>query len=312
VVLPAMARPVSLPVLALLLLLLLPEAAWCDNRAKLNADPQFVKAESLCAAGHAAPARAILQKLCAKSYATPEMLSCLVDTYLNDLEIDDAGMKVCETSLNRALAIDPNYGRAYKNLAKLSNMKENYKATVTFATRALQVTAPDKAALRQRALAYDKLRMDAPALADINSFIGPGTTDPRDYLIKASILENLKREDEAVAAYKQAQKLKYSDSSCKRIVGILEHQNKFAAAITTVSELIKYNPADAHAYHIRAKLEEKAKNNKAALADLTQAISLEPAIVLYKDRAALYKAMGQPQNEKADLKMIEKIGSRDF
>ena len=306
------------PAMALLIFALLSppllsgQSALADNRATLNTNPQFVQAEKLCAAGHAAPARAMLQKLCRSPNATPEMLSCLADTYLNDLEIDDAGMNVCETSLNRALAIDHNYGRAYKNLAKLSNLKEDYKATVGFATRALQVTAPDKAALRQRALAYDKMHMDTLALADINNFLGPGSTDPRDYLIKASILENLKRDDEAVAAYREAQKLKYTDGSCKRIVAILERHNKYAEAIKTVSELINFNPADAHAYHIRAKLEEKAKNNKAALDDLTRAISLEPAIILYKDRAALYKAMGQPKAEQADLKMIEKIGSRDF
>ncbi|MBS1989785.1 MAG: hypothetical protein JSS83_04655 [Cyanobacteria bacterium SZAS LIN-3] len=287
-------------------------ATPAEMRAKFNSSPQFQQADRLVEEGHAAPARAILQKLGQSPQATPEMLSRLADTYLNDLEIDDAGMNVCETSLSRAIKIDPGYGRAYKNLAKLKNLQEDYKSAVSLATRALQAKAPDKAALRQRALAYDKLHQGAAALADITEFIGAGSTDPRDYLIQASILENLKRYDEAISAYNKAQKLKFSDGTCTRIVAILEKQEKYPQAIKAVSELITLNAADAHAYQLRARLQEKAKNNKAALADLSKAISLEPAIALYKDRAALYTKMGQSPAAQADLKMIEKLGSRDF
>jgi tetratricopeptide (TPR) repeat protein len=65
---------------------------------------------------------------------------------------------------------------------------------------------------------------------------------------------------------------------------------------------IQQDPTNSDNYELRGNLNMLAGKPQAALSDMTKAISLFPNSRYYKDRASIYRAMGQNEAAEADLK----------
>ena len=279
----------------------------------LDINSEFVKARKLYHAGHGVQAQRILLRLCSYDAATPEMLCLLADSYLADgAEITNSQLEKAQKLVDRTLRIDPGWSNAWKISAELANNAGNPNQAVAFATNGLALKKPDMSCLYQRALAYDALGKNKESLSDITAYIEKYDHSSDMWIVKANFLRKANRIDDAVAAYRNAQKETYRDWTVFQIVDCYEKSGRNIEGIKEVSGLIRVNAKDPEAFQVRARLEGKAKLYKEAISDYTQAIAIEPNARFFRERAELYKVTGQKTAAEDDLKKAAKYDSVMF
>lgn len=225
----------------------------------------------------------------------------LADTYMEPFDAGSSDLEKADAYLKMSLKCDPNFGSAYRKLCELEVQREHYAAAVKYANQALSVKEPDSAAIYHRAKAYAGLKQYEKALADIDSWLthisSEGRKDPTvkdgELMMKANMLENLKRWDEAIAVYREILPYRF-DWMEFNIARCLANQNKLAAAIVETTRVIKRNPNDDEAYHLRANLRLRDHDPQGALADCNKAIDLNPLSTYYRDRANVYQSPEPP------------------
>lgn len=294
-------------VLPSLLLALSPFCSVSASRPDL-AEQLIHRAEALQKQAHYAEARHLLKELEHTSKADKRVYFMLADTYMEPFDAGSSDLEKADAYLKMSLKCDPNFGSAYRKLCELEVQREHYAAAVKYANQALSVKEPDSAAIYHRAKAYAGLKQYEKALADIDSWLthisSEGRKDPTvkdgELMMKANMLENLKRWDEAIAVYREILPYRF-DWMEFNIARCLANQNKLAAAIVETTRVIKRNPNDDEAYHLRANLRLRDHDPQGALADCNKAIDLNPLSTYYRDRANVYQALGKSELAKQDL-----------
>jgi tetratricopeptide (TPR) repeat protein len=203
-------------------------------------------------------AQQLFQKLLQTPYSKKDaMLYCrLSDSYLVDDYSSAWGkrLSLAEKALNTSLAINPEFGCAYRNLAGLAIQREQYPLAVKWATKALTCKDPDPSALWHRARAYYFINRADLALADINQFINLKPPKPdAAIMFKAQVLEKLGRFDEAVGVYRHIA-TRGKDWASFQVVRCLTAAHKIDDAIAECSKMITINPRNDDALRVRAKL----------------------------------------------------------
>ncbi len=236
------------------------------------------------------------------------ILTKLGDAYMNNIQDLSESTKLAEQCFKRAIEIDPQYGEPYAKLAECAGARGDFDLGIKLSTKAMTVKEPDFSALKERAAAYSHLKRDKEALADIDHYL---TFKPKNtrklLLLKASILENLKRYGEALIQYRAFLKEHYEDQLVYREVACLEGMNKPDEALKTLDHLILHNKEDDAAYLTRARLNEKQGRHKQAIADYTASFDLQPSTKVLKERAAVYDNMGRKDLAEKDRREAERL-----
>lgn len=263
----------------------------------------FKQAQQLTNQKHIAEAQKILLKLCNGPNASVQALCLLTWTYLaEESTITDEHVSECEKLTKRAIKTNPEWGNAYKLQAQIFNLQGKHEQAIAYSTKALSVRNPDPKAYLQRCLAYEAMGKHKEALSDITIYSDKYAPEAEMLELKGSVLVNLNRYDDAIAAYRAALKKQFKDWTIYRIVDCFEQQHQYDKAAEELTKLIKINAVDSEAYQTRGRMLGLAKHYKEAIDDYTKAIKLEPTARFYKERAALYKLAGKPKEAAEDLK----------
>ncbi len=274
-----------------------------------NLDKRIREAEKLCRKGSVTEGRQRIKEIlneypkCARAYVI------LGNSYINLDESLERGYKQAQGCYEKALTADPNYGEAYAHLASCANLAGQYTRAVELASKGLTVKEPCRDSHRQRAAAYDALRKYDLALKDVEEVLKACSQENRwqFVLMKGGIYENAKRFDEAMATYREAQKLRNDDSVKLRMVTCLRKAKRPAQAISLTNEMLKTNPEDEFALQLRGKIKLEAGDLKGAIADYTLAIESLPTATLLRERAKLYEKAGEKELARKDLKRAEEF-----
>jgi len=271
---------------------------------------RLAEADALSHNGHYIEARQIVQSILRKYPREKEAYIILGNSYLN---MDDngeslgrKGYKQAVESFEKARAIDPEYGKTYDNLAECAVMNGDYKEAVVLSTKALTVKQPCYSGYRQRCIAYEALGKYDLAIKDIDAYLKKGSFNLSDQvkyqMLKAGILENARRFDEALAIYKNCESLQNDDTVKLRMIGCLRKAGRARDAIGVTNAMLKANSEDEFALQLRAKLKVEAGDLKGAIDDYSRAIDSLPTASLLNERAALYDKTGRSDLAKKDRK----------
>lgn len=262
----------------------------------------FAEALRLEALGHYDAAARIFREIQRKRPNDAYVLSALGNAYMNNYNDVANGVDKAEKCFLRALQLDPELGQAYARLAECYDSRGDFKTGVKMATKALSVKKPDYDGLRERAGAYSNLKRDKEALADIEEFLKRVQKVERKHLVqRATILENNKLYERALAEYRSLLKIKYEDQIVYREVACLQAMNKNDEAIKTLDGLVAHNKQDDAGYLNRARLYVKIGKYKEAVADFSKVLELQPSTIALKERAAAYEKMGRKDLAQKDL-----------
>lgn len=251
--------------------------------------------------------RELLEICCNTRYVNASWLCSLAKTYAHEIS-DKASTDHARKYLDKAIKLDPDYSMSYALYAEMTLVDGDKRTAIEKCKRGLACTNPDRSVFHWYAniMAMEKKPLEALKLLEQAEKRSPPLTGEM-LRVKGSLLENLGRYDEAVAAYKQSQKVQNKDWAAFQIVHCLDTQKKYAAAIVELDKLISINPRDAEAFRHRADMKMKNKDYKGALKDLNTTIDMEPTSKTYKVRAQLHTMMGHADLAKKDLKEAEDI-----
>ncbi len=269
---------------------------------------RLAEADALSHNGHYIEARQIAQSILRKYPREKDAYLILGNSYLN---MDDngeslgrKGYKQAVECFEKARAIDPEYGKTFDNLAECAIMNGDYKEAVVLATKAVSVKMPCYSGYRQRCIANEALGKYDLAIKDLDEFIKNGKfsrSDKAKYkMLKAGILENAKRFDEALVVYKECESLQNDDTVKLRIIGCLRKAGRAKDAIAVTNAMLKANSEDEFALQLRAKLKVEAGDLKGAIVDYSRAIESLPTATLLNERAVLFDKIGKPDLAKKD------------
>lgn len=268
---------------------------------------QFERAQQLIKDGHLDQASIILEKLCRLHPQNASLLVELGQTYLNDTNEMAGGQIKAEQCFRKAIRLDPQFGKAYYHMSEWANAQCKYDLAIQMSTKALTVKRPDTQAYMERAATYSNMHKDKEALADLDKFISLRKGYRKAFERRASILENLKLYERALADYRVMQKEHYDDGTAFKEARCLEKLNRREEAIACLSNLLKHNDDDDAAYEARGNLLVKQGKLKEAVADYSMAIQLLPSATLYKERADTYAKMGRKDLAARDRKEAERL-----
>lgn len=277
-----------------------------EGLSSLSPNQQYGRAVELSKAGHWAEAQHILARLCSQPDATAPMYTALGRCYVKLWDVTPNGLERAEAMFRKAISLDKTYSPAYARMAEIANIKAKYNETLDWANKALSMPNPSSEGLRERMVAYSNLHKDKEALQDIKAYIATGHHDYKDLLNKANIEENLGRYEDAIKTFKETLKNYYRDSLVLRMAHCQEKVGRPQDAIASLTDLISKNARDEEAYQHRARIYVKIKAFDKAIADYTEALDILPNSSLYRERAAVYKAIGKLDLAKRDLAHAER------
>lgn len=277
------------------------------NLTKDDLNDYVLKAREMHIADLQYEERDLLEICCSTKYVQPAWLCMLARTYAH--ELSDKGSTIrARKYLDKAIKLDPDYSIAYALYAEMTLVDGDTKTALEKCKRGLLCTNPDRSVFHWYAniLVTEKKPLEALKMLEQAEKRSPPLTGEM-LRVKGSLLENLGRYDEAIAAYRESQRVQNKDWAAFQIVNCLDTQKKYGAAIAELDKLISLNPRDAEAFRHRANMKIKNKDYKGALKDLNTTIDMEPTSGSYKSRAKLHTMMGHADLAKKDLKEAENI-----
>ena len=240
------------------------------------------------------------------------MYCLLVRTYLEDPEQDPKMNRKIEQDLRLAAQLNPDLGSSYRFMAEYYNLLGRYDDALKNEDLALNAKIPDLGALKQKVITCSNLGRYQDALDNINQCIVKVGPSDHYYTVKGNVLQEMKRYDEAVAAYRLALKMRNQDRTVLQLARCLDLAGKYQEGIDEMTKLLKTNSKDGDALAMRARLQVKNKHPELALADLSKAIELEPSRKLYTERAALYNLLGRKPEAVKDMAKVKEFESEPF
>jgi predicted Zn-dependent protease len=165
------------------------------------------------------------------------------------------------------------------------------------ATKTLERSPNDAAALQKRGRAYARKRQHEPALADFAKAIQLKPNDATLRFLRGQAHHNLRRHEDALRDYDEAIRLEPNHVAARNgRANTNRAMKRYEAALTDYDEVIRYNPKFVAGYFNRALVLIDVNRPDDAMRDLNE------AIVLDKDYAGAYTQRGL---------LHEKSGARD-
>ncbi len=275
--------------------------------SKADDAKEFEYARRLTNAGHYLEATKVYRDLQRRRPGNVDVLVELGFSYERNFN-DPSGLINARKCFERALQMDPEKGSAYLGLALCADGKGEFEKGIQYATKAINAKKPEVEGYRERAGALSHLRRDKEALQDIDVYLKrTHSKSSEDLLLKASILENLKRFDLALLEYRLLLKTHWEDSLVYREVACLQALHKTDEAVLCINNLIKQNKQDDSSYLCRARIYESMGKHKEAIADYSKAYDLLPSTTALKERASVYDRIGRKDLADKDRKDAERI-----
>ncbi len=266
------------------------------------------RAETLDARDKQARAKALVQRYLKDHPDDSLALRILGDCYFY-ADMEGSQHFKARHCYDRAVKSDPQNSIAYRMIAELNLVDGKYEQAALFASQALACKSPTPYALRTRAIAYHNLHRYGEAIKDMDTFLasngGIGDTRMKWLMIKAGMLEDAKRFDEAIAVIKEVQGMQWTDDIALKEAKCYAKAGKNKEAIDVLSTIIAKNPEDEFAFSERAKVRVSAKQYKEALKDFNKSLELAPLAQTFRDRAALYEILGMKVEAKRDRDKAE-------
>lgn len=258
----------------------------------------FEAVSKLMDAGNYSAARPALRAMVRKYPKDTILFIWLAKAYANDPENLREGFRKAGQCLKHAQELDPELGKVYTQYSEWYSAQGDFPKSIEMATKALKVKKPDNSAYEERAHAYNSMKKDKEAIADIEQAVKHvNRVNPRRWrkvmLSKASILENAGQYERALSDYEAILKQSYEDSIVYREIKCYEQLNRLQDAIKLASSLIKNNPEDDAVYQMRARIYTKQKRYADAAADYTKAYEFLPTPSILRERAKVYDLMGR-------------------
>ncbi len=255
---------------------------------------------------HIGEAKRIFEKLRQANCLTADVLCGSAYSYMDDFD-DTADAAKAEKFLKQAIAIDKNCSKAYCRLAEIALIQDRVEPSLTLVNQALKCPQVFTLSYLVKARVLNVLKryeQAYKAVLDAEKYYGKCVGV---YSTKAGILEQLGRNSEAADAYRQSDKRHPSDWARHQIVNCLLKAGKPEEALMETARLMAMVPNDPDVFRLRSSIYRKLKNYPAALKDLDKVIASEPSSIAYKERADLHVRMGNVEKSKADLAAARKI-----
>ena len=328
-------QPCFTAISVFLLLFFLTAPAWCaeltpyqvqdflgrarglrERMTAKDADELGRAADRMYDQGMAHEAREVLTIVCNTRYVNSDALCSLADYCIDQMGESDP-FHPAEKYLKQAIKIDPKCSRAWTILADTSFKSGDISKAIRYSDKSISVSlpkAPYRLAYMVRAAVLAQEERYDEALACAMKAEKPAGYRAELWRIKGSILENLNRFDEAAKAYRKAASMtnQNRDWMTFQIVRCLEKQNLNKEAIGELSDLLKINPADAEAYRVRSSIKVKINDLSGAISDLSKVLELEPTTKSYHERAKLYQRIGKKDLAKKDEQAAAKLNASPF
>ncbi len=136
---------------------------------------------------------------------------------------------------------------------------------------------------------------------------GFGNTKAKWQMMKAGMLQDAKRYDEAIAVIKEVLATRWIDDVALKLAQCYMKAGRPKDAINELSSIIEKNPEDEFAFSERAKARVSLKLYKEALKDFDKSIELSPLSSTFKARADLYDVLGMKAEAKRDRIKADEI-----
>ena len=212
-------------------------------------------------------------------------------------------LKLARQQYEIAAKIKPNHGRPYCHLGEIAAAEGNFDEALKQFRRSINARRPYVEAYRSLALTYSDMGKFNLALGELDKFLElkppkPGAFKP--YVLRATFLERLKRYDEAVAELDKALIVQNTDDLKLKKAQYLAKANKPKQAVAVLDKVLQLNPEDDTGYLDRARYKFQDGDVKGAMTDCNKAISLMPSASAYKLRAAINEKLGNKKAAEAD------------
>ncbi|WP_375470928.1 tetratricopeptide repeat protein [uncultured Nostoc sp.] len=215
-------------------------------------------------------------------------------------------------ALQQAIKLKPDFYEAYFALGLAEYAQEKYPQALVAYEQAIEINPDYDKVWLSKYSTLNELQKYPEALVAIDKAIEYNSSDVDLYLQRGIALRNLKRYPEALAAVTKAIEMKPL-FFFYYFRAVIRHDLKdYQGELADLNQAIKLQPAHTNSYLSRANVYFQLKNYQAALADLNQAIKLQPdGAVNYKLRGIVYSELKNYQAALADLNQAIKLQTDD-
>lgn len=217
--------------------------------------------------------------------------------------------------LERAIQIQSDLPEAYELLADFYDSQKRYEKAVKFWTLAIAAKPNDSELYCRRSASLCALGRRQEALSDLDIFIAARPRRAMGYRIKAGVLVEMQRFDDALKLYDLA--LKYEQGLERSYVlnlraDLYSRMNRHNDAIKDFSALIDFDPQNDDAWRLRGEQYIKLGKYEKAIEDYTKAIDIAPefarASLIARSRA--YRKIGRQDLAEIDENQARTLSDR--
>jgi len=223
------------------------------------------------------------------------------------LQTIDGDLLKAKAQLTEALALAPDSREALRTRAQVLGTLKDYDGALADLNRVVSLYPGDAELKNLRGMFYAAIDKPELAMKDMDAAVA-GAPANTYYLITRSE-QKLYGGDTAgaLADIDAAIAINPKDISLKaRRLDLVKPQGGSDETAAEDRESlytaqIAARPRDPYPYQLRGESRVQAGDLKGALADYSKALDLQPLPVRYAGRAAIYRAMGQPEKAETDL-----------
>jgi tetratricopeptide (TPR) repeat protein len=254
-----------------------------------------------------------------KVAAIPQAQAPKADDYfvLANQKYDKGDYRGAVTDYDRAIALKPDYAKAYKARATVKFGKlQDDKGALADLDRSIQLDPNDGLVYALRGfLKYDKLKDNPGAIADLDRSIQLDPNNGNAYTLRGGIkLQKLGDNQGALSDLNRAISLEPKSPEASLLRGILKYQrlNDSNGALADLNRAIALDPKNSNAYAVRGILKyQKLKNSRGALADFTRTIELDPQNTnAYLLRGLIYEELKDRPSAIKNIRQAAKLAQQ--
>ncbi|MEH2242265.1 tetratricopeptide repeat protein [Nostoc sp.] len=195
-------------------------------------------------------------------------------------------------ALQQAIKLKPDFYEAYFALGLAEYAQKKYPQALVAYEQAIKINRDSDKVWSYKYGILFYLQKYPEALVAIDKAIEYNSSDVGFYLQRSVVLNKLKRYPEALVAVTKAIEMKPLFLGYNIRVLIRYRLKDYQAVLADLNQAIKLQPDDADSYSTRGDVYLELKNYQAALADFNQAIQLQPdGAVNYNLRGIVYSEL---------------------
>lgn len=230
--------------------------------------------------------------------------------YIYNFVLED--IPKAEIELRNVLRINPNFARAYLELAVIYTDKEDHLQAIELLSKAINSDKEYSFAFYNRANTYMLLKEYDKALSDYDNALMLRPIWPEAHYNRGNLfLFGMDRILNAVSDYNKAIRMNpdYSDAYLNRGIA-RDRQGQSPQAIADFNRVLEKDPNRAEGYSNRGNAHLNMNLNDKALADYNKALELNPELAeAYENRGFLYMVkLNDPEKACSDWKKACELG----